>query len=503
MCVPPAQLLPTAQLLPMAQALPAARVRARGWGWRHAGRRRWAVRELDLDIPAGQRVLLLGPSGAGKSTLLSALSGILHGAHSGQSTGELLIDGEPSQRNRRRSGLLMQNPDSQLVMARAGDDVAFGPENYGVERDQIWSQVDEALGMVGFGYGRNRATWQLSGGEKQRLALAGVLATRPGLLLLDEPTANLDPDGAAEVRAAVRTVLAATGSTFVLVEHRIEPWLDMIDRVVVLDASGGLLADGPVHRVFADHRSELDAAGIWWPGRRFAVDRPATSCSRRALIDAQQVRLTYHGSADAAVQPSDVTLRQGVITALVGRNGSGKSSLAAMLTGLVPPSGGTVRGADLPGRDLHRRRPASLARLVGTVFQNPEHQFLTSTVRAELELAPKRLHWSSSATTARVDVLLERLDLADLARANPFTLSGGQKRRLSVATALSVAAPALVLDEPTFGQDANTWLELARLFAELRNEGSALLVVSHDEQFVGLVADEVQTMAAGRVSESR
>ena len=355
--------------------------------------------------------------------------------------------------------------------------------------------------MVGFDYGLDRSTAQLSGGEMQRLALAGVLANRPGLLLLDEPTANLDPAGSDEIRAAVQAVLEAIGATLVLVEHRIDAWLPLIDRVVVLDAAGGLLADGSPEQVFARRTEQLSAAGIWWPGRRYSQPAAPSMTSRPSagtpLIVADQVRVRYRGSAVDAVRSCDLTLRTNGVTALVGRNGSGKSSLAGVIAGLSAPTQGRVVGTDVPERRLHRRRPASLARLVGTVFQNPEHQFLTGSVRAELELAPRLLHLDQTRTATRVDALLERLRLTDLARANPFTLSGGQKRRLSVGTALSAAAPVLILDEPTFGQDANTWHELVGLLRELRADAAAMLVVSHDEQFVDAVADEVRTMADG------
>lgn len=493
-----------------------AAVQARGWGRRHAGRRRWAVHDLDVAIAPGERVLLLGPSGAGKSTLLAALAGLVPTSDSGETAGELLIDGATAHDNRHRVGLLLQDPTSQIVMARIGDDVAFGPENHGVARAEIWARVREALAMVGLVFPLERSTATLSGGQMQRLALAGVLANRPGLLLLDEPTANLDPAGAAEIRSAVASVLTATGATMVVVEHRIEAWLPLIDRVLVLDDGGALAFDGPPSAVFARHGAALRAAGVWVPGSApgsapgsvprsmpaISPDRAgwAASSTRRELVRGDGLQLRYRGSQVDAVRPSDVVLRGGAVTALVGANGSGKSSLAGMVAGLVKPTAGTAYGLDEPGRALHRRRASSLVGLVGTVFQNPEHQFLTGTVRAELELAPRRLGVPTADLRARVDLLLARLRLSDLAEANPFTLSGGQQRRLSVATALSAAAPVLVLDEPTFGQDAVTWTELVALLTGLRDEGTAMLVVSHDADFVHLVADDVHTMAAGVVS---
>ncbi|MGI8696599.1 MAG: energy-coupling factor ABC transporter ATP-binding protein, partial [Mycobacteriales bacterium] len=285
-----------------------AGVVARGFGWRHAGRSAWAVRDVDLCVEAGERVLLLGASGAGKSTLLAAIAGILQSAESGEAAGELLVDGEPAYDARHRSGLVLQDPETQLVMPRAGDDVAFGPENHAVPAGQIWARVDEALDMVGFGYGRDRPTAALSGGEKQRLALAGVLAIRPGLLCLDEPTANLDPDGAAMVRASVRRALAATGAGAIVVEQRVQAWLPLFDRVVVLDAGVGLLADGTPDRVVSAYAGELAAAGVWLPGRR--EPRPARgSVVGESLVTASDAGYTYRGAPAPAVRSVNLAVR--------------------------------------------------------------------------------------------------------------------------------------------------------------------------------------------------
>uniref|UniRef100_UPI001357C17F ABC transporter ATP-binding protein n=1 Tax=Agromyces humi TaxID=1766800 RepID=UPI001357C17F len=227
-----------------ASTRPAA-VTARGWGWRHGGRRDAAVHGLDLDIRPGERLLLLGASGSGKSTLLHGMAGVLGGDDEGESIGELLVDGRPASAARGRAGLVLQDPDAQVVMARLGDDVAFGLENLGVPRSEIWPRVGTALSAVGLDHlPLDHATTDLSGGQRQRLALAGVLAMRPGLLLLDEPTANLDPAGVGEVRDAVARVADETGSTLVVIEHRVSVWLPVVDRIVVLGADGGLLADG-------------------------------------------------------------------------------------------------------------------------------------------------------------------------------------------------------------------------------------------------------------------
>src|SRR5688572_18383411 len=217
-------------------------VELRGFGWRHAGRRAWAVRGVDLRIERGERVLLLGPSGAGKSTLLAALAGLLPD-DSGEQEGTVEVDGLDPRKARERVGIVFQDPAAQIVMARAGDDVAFGLENRGVPADEIWPRVDAALARVGFRYGRDRSTSAVSGGGRERRVVAGALGQRAEGLLLEEPTANLDPAGAALVREALATAVDPD-TTVLLVEHRVADALPLVDRVVVLASGGGVRADG-------------------------------------------------------------------------------------------------------------------------------------------------------------------------------------------------------------------------------------------------------------------
>lgn len=474
-------------------------VELRGFTWRHAGRKKPAVRDLTLSVADGERVLLLGASGAGKSTLLRALAGLLP-ADSGEQHGRILVDGVDAREARDRTGILFQDPAAQLVMARSGDDVAFGPENRGVPHAELWPRVDAAMATVGFPYGRDRDTSALSGGEQQRLALAGVLALRPSLLLLDEPTANLDPEGAAQIRASLRA--AVPGATLVMIEHRVAEVAGMVDRVIVLAADGGLLADGPPGRVFADHGTTLTAEGVWIPGATPPTPRRSPGLGE-TLIEATDLGLRHPGTPEPSLSDVDLTVAAAELVAVRGTNGSGKSTLAALLGGLLKPTAGRVRATPaLAGRHAstppHRWRARVLAGAIGSVFQNPEQQFVTSRVRDELALGPRRVGMSPSDVDARVSGLLERLRLSALAEANPFTLSGGQARRLSVATALATAPGLLILDEPTFGQDRRTWLELVALIADLRDEGGGVVAVTHDEDFVTAVADREFGLQKGR-----
>lgn len=474
-------------------------IHASGWGWRYSSRNDWAVRELSLDIEPGERVLLLGASGSGKSTVLAGLAGMCDEGGEGETEGTLQVDGRPAGLTRGRSGLLLQDPDAQVILSRVGDDVAFACENLGVPRDEIWKRVPACLREVGLDLPLDYPTRQLSGGQKQRLALAGLLAMEPGLLLLDEPTANLDLEGVGEVAAAVSRVVQERSSTLIVVEHRVDIWRDLVDRVIVLSAQGGILDDGNPSEVLSDRFGVLQRTGVWLS--RDHVPAPPRVRHGEPLLTATNLqvgrstgfrrrRVTGKRTPPGYTLPATITLEigEGESLALIGRNGSGKSTLALTLGGLVPPRAGSLVAEPILANSAATEPSAwssrELISRMGCVFQNPEHQFLTSTVQDELALGPRMVGVSSTETDRRVRDLLERLGLDRLARAHPFTLSGGQKRRLSVATALATKPRLLICDEPTFGQDSLTWRALVDLINELRQDGHAIIAATHDIDFV-------------------
>lgn len=474
-----------------------ARVCARGWGWRHAGRKNAALSGVDLDIAPGERVLVLGPSGSGKSTLMGGLAGLLGGAEEGEATGTLTVDGVAPAEARGRVGLLMQDPEAQVVLARVGDDVAFGMENLGVAREEIWPRVENSLEAVGLSVPLDHSTTELSGGQKQRLALASILAMGPGLLLLDEPTANLDPSGVAEVRAAVETVVERTGATVVVVEHRVDVWASLVDRVIVV-ADGAIAADGPLDEVLAQQGDALRERGIWLPGDDVAAEvGPAPEvapASSEAAPIARVTDLTIGYDAAAPVRSGiDLTIERGVSTCIVGANGAGKSTFALTLAGLLTPLEGAVEveTSDGTAGDPHEWSSKQLLGRMSMVFQEPEYQFLAATVAEELAIGPRAAGMTDEEITPLVDEHLEALGLTKLARANPMTLSGGEKRRLSVATALISAPELLILDEPTFGQDRGTWLGLVRLLRAALERGVTLVSITHDPAFVAAMGQRV------------
>jgi energy-coupling factor transport system ATP-binding protein len=515
------------------------------------------VNQLNLSIRPGERVLLVGPSGAGKSTLLHGLAGVLHQDEEAEASGELLIDGEPAAIVRGRAGLVQQDPETQVVQARVGDDVAFGAENLAVPADEIWPRVEAGLAAVGLDVALDAPTSALSGGQKQRLALAGILAMRPGLVLLDEPTANLDPEGVVEVRDAIVAALESSGATMVIVEHRLEAWAEHVDQVVVLEPGGGVSHHGTPAELFAPGpiREQLQQAGIWVPGyvpelpprgpdphrgghRPEAAGAPAggaaagRDCAGPTLLAAVDLSVARRPKGPAVLEGIDLGVAAGSALCLTGHNGSGKSTVALTLAGLLPERAGAVvayralagsglsavghsagagaagqAGTDVVATEDGERpyawKAAELVGRIGTVFQEPEHQFVTASVQEELEFGPRRARepgtgkplFSEAEIAARVDGLLGRLRLGHLRDANPFTLSGGEKRRLSVATVLAAGPRVLILDEPTFGQDANTWRELALLLREQLDEGAAVIAVTHDGHFAAALGAERHDVA--------
>lgn len=501
------------------------------WSYRYASRSTFSVHNFSLHIEAGQRVLLLGASGAGKSTLMAGMAGLIGSSQAGEdedggiSQGEIRIGQLPARQSVGTVGLILQDPDAQAVFDRLADNVAFGPENLGVEREEIWKRVDHSLAEVGMGsVEHDRSILHLSGGQMQRAALAGALAMQPSVLLLDEPTANLDPSGVAQVVKAVHRSVEASGATMVLVEHRADPWMDMLDRVVIVarneEGDTCILADGTPSAVFSRTDIDWDACGIWVP-RQFAASSAALLASPTDATDVTSVTSATSPVSSAAAQPQAILqtldlsigrgeevyashinlhIYPGEVTALVGENGVGKSTLALTLAGLLKPLAGQVQASEelriaqekskksgnlVPSSSCPQEWSSTqLAARISYVFQNPEHQFATNSVLREAQLGPLRIGMSEEQARARAEQLLERFGLSAYKNANPYTLSGGEKRRLSVVSSLAAAPRVLILDEPTFGQDKRTWAHMVAMIRDLARDGIAIVVVTHDEDLV-------------------
>lgn len=431
-----------------------------GLRWRPLSRPHRTVDGLDLTIPAGQTVLLAGASGSGKSTVLRALAGLLD-----DQAGDLEGQADPPVRPGER-GLLLQNPANAMVAATVGRDAAFGPENAALARPTIHARAAEALDAARVDVDSGREPLATSGGQQQRIALAGALALEPDVLLLDEPTSMLDGPTADAVRQAI--LEAASGRTLVVADHRLEAWLPHVDRLVILGEQATILADGDPEQLLTENPRLLIEAGIAVAsaGESQPASQPATEpgpvIASLAGVDVRRPgsrRRTRRGEPPL-LREVDLPLRGGTMTALTGPSGSGKTTLLQVVLGLKKPAAGQVA---LPEGER-----------IASVPQNPEHSFVAPTVWQEVTASP----WATDDALA--EHLLEDAGLAHLAEANPYTLSGGEQRRLAIIAALAQQPDLLVLDEPTVGLDARRRVAVLTLLDRARTEGRAILVATHD-----------------------
>lgn len=526
----------------MAPAPEPSPLSVRGVRIRHDGADQWTPDGVTFDLHPGEVLLVLGPSGCGKSTLALALNGLVPHAVPATLDGTVLVAGVDTVDARvaelsEHVGTVFQDPDAQLVTATVLDEVCFGPENQLVPADMVLARAEAALRAVGLWERRGDNPDTLSGGGKQRLAIACALALDAPLLVLDEPTANLDPAGADEVYA-VLAALTGPDSTrsVVLVEHNLDAAIPVVHTVLVLDAAGRQAAYGPVATVFRERAEELAALGVWLPVATLAglrlraagwdVERlPVTAEELAAVVagagagsaggaggdaDAHRERTDAPGEPAVDVRGlevrrgkrtvlRDVRLRigRGDFVAVLGANGAGKTSLVQAIAGVVRPPRGTV---SVGGIDPARASVAELTAAIGFVFQNPEHQFVADSVEDELAYGLRVRRTPADEIARRVDGMLGTLDLAGHRHAHPYLLSGGQKRRLSVGTALIAGAPVLVLDEPTFGQDRERATELLTMLADLNAQGTTVIIVTHDLQLVAEYATHAAVLVDGALA---
>jgi energy-coupling factor transport system ATP-binding protein len=460
-------------------------------------------------------LLVVGPSGSGKSTLARAVAGLLPSQFPGEWAGSLRVgDIEVARKDAETetpltttglgAGIVLQDPASQLVMERVGDDVAFGLENAAWPMAAMRKRVPEVLAQVGLAGFDGRRSTRLSGGEQQRVAIAGVLALAPGVLVLDEPTASLDPDGAKRVMAIVAEIRAKRSATVVLVEHRAALAWPVADLVLALDDVGRPIDLGSPAEVLARSGKKLEQAGIWLPPTAERA-RAATRASKTTTnvptrpLDAALGSIPILQMADVrfgftrnqpVLRSVDLAVVSGERIALTGANGSGKTTLLRLALGLLRPVAGEVR---LGGREPSRIPPVAVSRLAGYVVQDPELGFLGESVRDEVELGlePEQLEYALKLCSRL------RLPLEEFGDRSPYQLSGGEQRRLSLVTGLARRPLLLVLDEPTYGQDRRGHEALVAALDELVGLGSAMLAATHDEHFVRDAADRRIELAEG------
>ena len=507
-----------------------------------------ALNDITLDLPEGQLILLIGPSGAGKSTLLRCLNGLVPHFSGGALQGNVRVEGlDPVIATprvlSRHVGFVFQDPEAQFVTDRVEDEIAFALENAAMPPQAMRVRVEETLDLLDLAPLRERPLKQLSGGERQRVAIAAALALRPSVLVLDEPTSQLDPKSAEDVLNSLVRLNNDLGLTVILAEHRLERVLPYVDSVIYLPDDGGpVLFDDP--RVVMQHidlapplvtvgkalgwrplplttKEGLRFSRPWLAEHRQGADKPALH--RRVLsrggapyVQARGVKVSY-GRHDA-LRKVDLALWPGEIVVLMGRNGAGKTTLLRSLVGLVRVQGGSIQvgGVDIAGRDV-----ADICRTVGYLPQDPNTLLFAESVREELAVTlrnhgmegdpgsrdlteigaglPAPGSRSSLAPRPSLLELLTRLGLIDKAEAYPRDLSVGERQRVALA-AITVTRPrALLLDEPTRGLDYAAKRGLETLLHQWRDDGMAILVVTHDVELAAAIADRVILMSQGEI----
>jgi energy-coupling factor transport system ATP-binding protein len=473
-----------------------------------------ALRDITLHIPEGGFALLVGPSGGGKSTLARCVGGLVPHFSGGVLRGRLNVGGRdpvalgPSGMSR-LVGYVFQDPEAQAVMDRVEDEIAFALEHAGLPHQEMRVRVEETLDLLDLAALRDRALESLSGGERQRVAIAAALALRPRILVLDEPTSQLDPQSAEDVLQALVRLNHDLGLTILLAEHRLERALPFVDQVIALSESG-LLSGSPEDVMpqiaLAPPLIALGKALGWHPlpltikaGLRFsrALAPPPAGASATVGIRAapffalQGVDAAYAGRQ--VLRGVDLAVAPGEIVALLGRNGAGKTTLLKCLVGLQRPTRGRalVGGEDNAGRDV-----AAICRLIGYLPQDPNALLFADTVRDEL-LITLRNH--GMADSGAVDALLARLGLAPYADAYPRDMSVGERQRVALGAIMVTHPRALLLDEPTRGLDYHAKQHLAALLREWRSEGIATLLVTHDVEFAALLAERAILLGRGEV----
>ena len=506
-----------------------------------------ALQRVGFSLERGQTALLLGASGSGKSTVGLCLAGLIPESIPAKLEGEIAIDGRDlstltiGQRTA-QVGIVFQDPEAQFCMLTVEDEVAFGLENMAVPREAMTLRIAQALAQVGLSARRTERVDRLSGGQKQRLALACALARGPAILFLDEPTANLDPAARSDFFDLLATLRRTQpGLTIIVVEHVLDDLVRMVDRVILLGYGGVLQGIGRPEEMFDRQSAQLDRMGVWLPQvtalghklRQAGLDLPglpltveqaaAQLAPRLATRDlgkhprvkhphVHRARTDEPESARLAIRVHELSHRyrtgpqvlhrvsldvpSGAFFALVGPNGSGKTTLASHLVSILSPAPGSVY---LLGQDITALSTAQITDRMGYVFQNPEHQFVEQRVDDELAYSLRLRGRPPEVIESIVADLLASFGLKEHRQQNPFSLSQGQKRRLSVATMLAVGQSILILDEPTFGQDRHTAQALMARLCELQRQGVTILAITHDMQLVADYAEQVGAIVGGHI----
>jgi energy-coupling factor transport system ATP-binding protein len=495
---------------------------------------------INLKIYEGETVLILGPSGCGKSTLALCLNGIIPHAIKGDMKGEVIIDGVNTKycslhELTQKVGIVFQDPETQFCTLYVEDEVAFGPENLCLSKEEIEKRINQSLKQVELLKHIKTRLDKLSGGEKQRLALAAILAMNPKIIIFDEPTSNLDPLGTNNVFSIIKKMSEDPTKTIVLIEHKIDDIIDIVNRVFIMNANGTIIDSGPPREIIERVSEKYKELGIWIPQVSelaiflrehydilrnetipLTVEEAINFLDKLNIIEkltrSQYMIKKIEKPSEVAISIKDLEFRypDGTLAlkrvnlevlkrdflAIVGGNGSGKTTLALCIIGAFPIPKGRVY---INGKDITSMTRYEIAKEVGYVFQYPEHQFIEAKVFDEVAFSLKVRKVSLEEIEKRVTNILKLFSLDKYASSNPFILSQGEKRRLSVATMLIVEPNILILDEPTFGQDEQNSRYIMELLKKLNEKGKTIIMITHDMNLVAKYAKTVAVMSNGEI----
>lgn len=473
-----------------------------------------AIRNLSFSANPGEILLIAGASGCGKTTLIRCINGLIPRSYKGELSGRILLNGEetagwPLAKISQTVGTVLQDPERQILGTKVLHEVAFGLENLAMPRPEIITRVDESLHYLNIAYLRDRETFNLSGGEKQKVALAGVLAMRPSILLLDEPLASLDPASAFETLDMVRR-LADEGMTVLMIEHRVEDVLRIRPERIMFMSDGEIrylgLLEG-LENVVDYHEVKLPAKAVI---KRAAMD-PApveinvlpgvrgTGASKtnlgtemEPLVQFENVAFGYEIETEV-LHGINLEIKRGDVIAVLGPNGAGKTTFVKHAIGLLKPKSGHVL---VNGRDTREISVAQIASTLGYVFQSPSHMLFAPTVREELAFGPKNLQHPKEQIEKEVKEALKIVNLSEMENDPPLALSFGQQKRVSIAAILAMRSRILVMDEPTAGQDYHNYMSFMDAILQLPGF-EAILFITHDVDLAVIYANRVLIVADG------
>ncbi|MDY6893685.1 MAG: energy-coupling factor transporter ATPase [Chloroflexota bacterium] len=504
----------------------------KGLTFRYRDATKPALHDIDLEIADGEFVLITGPSGCGKSSLCRSLNGLIPHFYGGEIEGSISVQGLDVMNHMTKElatkvGMVFQDPENQLVAQDVEREIAFGLENLSFPRDVIAKRIEESLDTLGISSLRYKPVYALSGGEKQKVAIASVLALHPDVLILDEPTSELDPKSAEEVLSIVQRLNDELGITVILVEHRLERVIHLVDRIVVLN-EGTVIADDRPRVMMAN--GYMSSVGVGLPPiirmvRKLrgdsvnASDIPLTVKEGRAMLEEMfkntkksvpshiektmgqptiKIENLWYVYPDGPTALKNISLSicEGEFVAIMGRNASGKTTLVKHINGLLKPTKGTI---DTVGTDTRRATVAELAHNVGFVFQNPNDHLFADTVEQELAATLKNMGFNHGELSSRVEEMLELFNLKEYRKQYPRSLSGGEKQRVATASVLVARPKVLILDEPTRGMEYRHKSELMRFLKGYRERGNTVILVTHDVETVAEYADRVILLSEGKI----